>query len=161
MAEAEVNSAPGQIIIGWQEWAVLPELAIPAIKVKIDTGACTSALHASDIEITHHRGNQIIHFMVTPLKKSDQIQCRCQAKLIDERWVMSSTGHKEKRYVINTPITLAGRTWEIEVSLTNRDPMRFRMLLGRTALNHVLIDPKRTLLLGKLKQSQLKKIYTL
>jgi len=149
------------IIIGWQEWCSLPNLAIPAIKIKIDTGARTAALHAENIEIHERKSGSFVHFLVYPIQRNNTIIRHCKVPLAGQRAVMSSTGHKEIRYSIKTPIVLADRTWMIDVTLTNRDPMRFRMLLGRAALRGLLIDPKKRLLLGKLKKKDIKQIYGL
>lgn len=139
-----------KLIIGWQEWIQLPKLHLPAIKCKIDTGAKTAALHADNIEVFSRQGERFVHFTVHPLQKNTKIAVSCSAKVIDERTITSSTGGKEHRYIIKTPITLGHLKWEIELSLSNRDSMTFRMLLGRDALRYLfIIDPQKTLCQGK------------
>jgi hypothetical protein len=148
------------VLVGWQEWCALPKHHLPAIKAKIDTGAKTSALHASDIRLFHRHGVEFVHFVVHPLQRSQKYAQLCTAVVVDQRTVKNSGGHKELRYVIHTSITLGQMTWEIEITLTNRDPMRFRMLLGRDALKgHSIVDPGRTLCQGKLSTKQLKILY--
>jgi ribosomal protein S6--L-glutamate ligase len=149
------------VLVGWQEWCALPKHHIPAIKAKIDTGAKTSALHASDIRPFHRQGVRFVHFTVHPLQRSQKFAQSCTALVVDQRNVKNSGGHKELRYVIHTPITLGLMTWEIEITLTNRDPMIFRMLLGRDALKgHSLVDPGKFLCQGKLSLKQLRALYT-
>ncbi len=151
---------PSRVLIGWQEWCALPTLGIPAIKSKIDTGAKTSALHASDIRPFHRQGELFVHFLVHPLQQTVKFPILCTALVHDQRIVMNSGGQKELRYVINTPVMLGETTWDIEITLTNRDPMRFRMLLGRDALkNHSIIDPGKFLCQGKLTTKKLHALY--
>lgn len=131
-----------RLLIGRHEWCQLPELKIPAIKAKIDTGAKTSALHAFNIHALRKHNKEYVQFDIHPLQNDERILISCAAQLIDERHITNSSGHKEHRLVILTPIILGDQQWEIEVTLSNRDPMRYRMLLGREALNNrVLIDP--------------------
>lgn len=150
-----------KVLIGWQEWCALPKFHLPAIKAKIDTGAKTCVLHASELHSFHRQGKLYVHFIVHPLQRSQKFETRCTAEVVDERTVMNSGGHKERRYVILSPLTLGEMTWNIEISLTNRDPMAFRMLLGRDALkNHSIIDPGKILIQGKLKIRALHALYT-
>lgn len=137
------------ILIGSSEWCALPALGIDAIKAKIDTGAKTSAIHAYDIEPYKAKKNMYVRFKVHPLQKRNDIIVSCHAQVIDERHIMSSTGHIERRYVISTPLCLGNYMWLIQLTLSDRDPLRFRMLLGREALNgRVLIEPNRHFLQG-------------
>lgn len=145
-------SKQNKLLIGRSEWCQLPELKIPAIKAKIDTGALTSSLHAFNIETIEKDNQKIVRFDINPLQANNDIELRCQSPVIDERAVMSSNGHKELRYIIETLLILGDKAWNIEISLSNRDPLKFRMLLGREALqNRVLIDPSITCNLSKLK----------
>jgi ribosomal protein S6--L-glutamate ligase len=149
-----------RIQIGWQEWVELPKLSLPAIKAKIDTGAKTSSLHADDIHSFRRKGRRYVRFTVHPIQADIRTQVRCEAPLVDERSVMSSNGHKEWRPVIRTPICLGKWEWTIEVTLSNRDPLRFRMLLGREALSGcVIIDPSARLLQGKVSKKKLESLY--
>jgi len=149
-----------KILIGWTEWCQFPELKLPAIKAKIDTGARTSALHAFNIEAFKKDDKDWVNFDIHPLQYNDTVVVNCQAPIVDERSVMSSNGSKEHRYVISTPLLLGNEVWEIELSLSNREPLRFRMLLGREALqNHTIIDPNRRYCGGKLAKSKALQLY--
>lgn len=152
---------PPKVWIGWQEWCALPKLHLPAIKAKIDSGAKTSALYASDLRPFHRHGQLFVRFLVHPLQRTQKFETACTALVTDQRTVMNSGGHKELRYVITTTITLGQMTWEIDITLTNRDPMTFRMLLGRDALKgRSVIDPGKILCEGKLRLKQLSSLYT-
>ena len=142
------SNLPGkQTIVGWREWVALPDLGIDKIKAKIDTGARTSALHAFNVKARQVNGNYHIRFKIHPLQKNKTIVLACKATMIDKRWVTDSGGHRELRFVIQTPITIGGMSWPIEITLTNRDTMGFRMLLGRTAMNkRLIVDPSRSYL---------------
>jgi hypothetical protein len=138
------------IEVGWREWGGLPYLGIPAIKMKVDTGARTSTLHAFKVERLRHRGRDRVRFYIHPLQLNTRLQLECLADVRDERYVTDSGGHREKRLVIATPLRLGGDEWEIEITLTRRDSMRFRMLLGRGAIrNRAIVNPSRSFLLGK------------
>ena len=135
--------------VGWREWVRLPELRVEAIKAKIDTGARTSALHAYRIEPFRRQGELWVRFEIHPVQRSDAGRVTCEARAVDERHVRNSGGQVEQRYVIETVLSLGNTSWSIELALTNRDPMGFRMLLGRTALKRrVMIEPGRSFLLG-------------
>ncbi len=122
------------MIIGWREWVVLPELGIPGIKAKVDTGAKTSALHTFNVEVVEKDGREFARFLVHPDQQRDDLVLSCEAPVIDKRPVRDSGGHVEDRYVIETLFELGGKRMPIEMTLTNRDDMLFRMLLGRSAL---------------------------
>jgi len=127
-------SDPDQLTFGWEEWVALPELGLPAISAKVDTGARTSALHASDIETFGTEASPKVRFMVCPIAGRDDLSIACSADIIDRREVTSSNGEAEMRYVIGTCLEVAGQQWPIEVTLSNRSGMASRMLLGRQAL---------------------------
>lgn len=136
-------------IIGWQEWVVLNGLGLPPLQAKIDTGARTSALHAFSVRAFNRRGGKWVRFSVHPLREDPSRVISCEAPVIDRRWVTDSGGHKEMRYVIASQIGLAEAIWPIELTLTNRDTMRFRLLLGRTALGRrFLVHPSAIYLCG-------------
>lgn len=138
-----------RISIGWREWLALPELGIRAIKAKIDTGARTSALHSYHITPYREQGRDMVTFDIHPLQNRTDLSLTCAAEVIDRRWVRDSGGHRELRYVIRTRLHLGDEAWPIEMTLTNRDPMRFRMLLGRTAMHgRVTVIPDASYLLG-------------
>lgn len=137
-------------IMGWREWIALPDLGIPAIKAKIDTGARTSALHVFGLEEFETNGLLMVRFGVHPLQKNTTLSRLCEAPVLGKRRVKNSGGRSEKRYVIQTNARVGDLTWPIKISLTNRDLMMFRMLLGRTALeNRFLINPGRSFLYGR------------
>lgn len=133
--------------VGWREWAALPELGIEAIKVKIDTGARTSALHAFELTTFERAGEEWVRFRIHPFQDSDE-ERTCESRIVDRRVVSDSGGHREQRIVISTLLDFGGRQSRIEMTLTDRDTMRFRMLLGRTAMHDLLVDPNASFLLG-------------
>lgn len=143
------RNGDGYLVLGWREWVSLPELGITAIKAKVDTGARTSALHAFHVELYRRAASHWVRFAIHPLQTRADPVVKCTAKVIDQRLVSDSGGHRERRYVINTPLHIADRELPIEITLTDRDTMKFRMLLGRTALcNGFLVDPRRSYLAG-------------
>ena len=145
-----------KFMIGWREWLALPDLGIRAVKAKIDTGARTSALHTYTLEPFESDGILKVKFGVHPLQRRKDIEIFCIADVVDRRRVTSSDGQSERRYVIRTAVALGEFRWPIELSLTNRKSMRFRMLLGRAALSGMLlVDPAQSYLTGR----KLSKLY--
>ncbi len=130
------------ILLGWREWIALPELGIKRIKAKTDTGARTSALHTFATERFSDHGRDRVRFLLHPLQRSVKKVLTCEADLYDIRWVSDSGGHREQRFVIITPVRIGVDEFPIEITLTNRDTMLFRMLLGRNAIkSRFWIDP--------------------
>lgn len=143
------------ITVGWREWVKLPELKLPWIKAKIDTGARTSCLHAFSLETFNNDNEQWVRFGIHPHQHDSDTEVYCEAKIIDQRMVSDSGGHKEQRFVIATTLALANQQWPIEITLTNRDNMKFRMLLGRTAMEgRIAVNPEASFLLGKPPKSE-------
>lgn len=136
-------------VVGWREWIALPELGIRAIKVKVDTGARSSSLHAYDIKRFRRGGRHMVRFKVHPIQREFRTTVEAEAALVDLRKVTSSSGAASLRPVILTEIELHGRRWEIEITLTRRDEMGFRMLLGRQAVRRrFVVDPGRSFTAG-------------
>ena len=121
-------------MIGWREWLYLPDLEIASIKAKIDTGARSSALHAFDIKIFERQGRDLVRFKVHPHQHNDTDAIAAEAELLDIRDIRNSGGQEQFRPVIKTTVVLGEQRWPIELTLTNRDLMGFRMLLGRQAV---------------------------
>jgi hypothetical protein len=146
-------------VIGWREWCALPDLDIHELKCKVDTGARTSTLHAFDVEVMRRGSRDIVDFQVHPLQRNTKKVVRCQAELLEWRLVTDSGGNRTLRPVIKTSLQLGYSHKEIELTLTSRDEMGFRMLLGREALRGVwLVDPAKSYLaLKDLKKSGIKK----
>lgn len=137
----------GPVLVGWREWAEMPELGLIRVAAKIDTGARTSALHADSIETFEKDGQHFVRFDVSGEGESVPWH---EAPVADQRSVRSSNGEVELRIVIRTGLSLAGQVWPIDVSLTNRERMELPMLIGREALaGRLIVDPGRSWLLGQ------------
>ena len=135
--------------IGWEEWVSLPDLGLPIIKAKIDTGAKTSAIHAFMVEKIVEGNETKVRFGIHPIPNQPEIEIYCKAHLVDEREVTSSNGQTELRYVIRTIVQFANKKWPIEMTLTDRETMAYRMLIGRTAMEGRLsVVPGKSCLLG-------------
>lgn len=151
-----------KLLIGSEEWCSLPSLQIPAIKARVDSGAKTSSLHALNIVTFKKNNEKWVRYDVYPIQENRKIFVQCESKLIDTRIVKSSTGTREKRFVISSLLTLGGQTWDIEVTLTNRDSMGFRMLLGREAMiDKTIIDPSQTECTISYNQEQINSFYNI
>lgn len=145
-----------KITIGWEEWCAFPELGLPAIKAKVDTGAKTSCLHAYKIKTLTKQGQKYVRFTISPLQRNKEVERVCEAPISDHRTVTSSNGEREKRYVIMTPLVIGGQTIQVEVTLTSRHAMRYRMLLGRDALRSggFVVDPAESFVLETLTEAE-------
>ncbi len=143
-------------IIGRREWCCFSDLNIPAIKAKIDTGAKTSALHADHIEPFQKEGKSYIKFIVHPIQKNRDITCHCEAEVKDHRFITSSNGEREKRYVIETKFHIGDTAFIADITLTTRYSMTYRMLLGRDALvaGNFMIDVTKSYITGQQKNAK-------
>ncbi|MBT7718291.1 MAG: ATP-dependent zinc protease [Halieaceae bacterium] len=140
----------GKLVLGWREWLGFPELGISEIKAKVDTGARTSCLHAFSVEPFEREGKAWVRFCIRSEHSDTKQDVQCEALLKDQRTVRDSGGHEEQRFVIETDITIGEKKHRIEVTLTDRDSMKFRVLLGRTAIRgQYLVDSGRSYLQGK------------
>ena len=149
-----------RIVVGSEEWCALPQLNIPAIKVRVDSGAKTSALHAVGITPFTKDNEAWVRFEVHPLQNDGKTTIYCEAPIVDRRKVKSSSGLSETRYVIRSVISMAETTWEVELTLTNRDSMGYRMLLGRQAMaGKILVDPEASFQLGEVTPNLIEKYY--
>lgn len=145
------------VALGWREWVELPSLGLDKVKAKVDTGARTSSLHAFEVRDFDDAGVHRVEFKMHPNQHNADKVVVCVADIVDQREVRDSGGHREKRWVIETPIRIGQHTWDVELNLTSRDDMLFRMLLGRTALRgRALVDPARSYLVGKRRKKKRK-----
>lgn len=145
----------GKITVGWREYVSLPSLGITEIKAKIDTGARTSCLHAFKTEHFIKDDKPWLRFWIHPAQNAQDQVTVCEAPILDNRKVRDSGGHEEYRDVIRTDLSLGNEIWPIEITITNREDMKFRMLLGRTAMySRVLVDPEQSFLTSSDKEAE-------
>ena len=138
-----------KLVLGWREWVRLPELGLQSIKAKVDTGARTSALHAFEVTPFEEDGRRRVEFRMHPNQRDRDTVVVCRADIKDQRIVRDSGGHQDERWVIEPPVCIGNHCWPIELTLTSRDDMLFRMLIGRTAMRHrATVDPSRSYLTG-------------
>jgi len=155
-----LNIETEKMVIGSEEWCCFPELGIPAIKARVDSGAKTSSIHAFNIQPFRRDGESWVSFEVHPLQDNRRIVVRCERPVIDKRIVKSSSGATETRFVVNAPMKLGDNIWNIELTLANRDSMGFRMLLGREAMNgRLIVDPSLVCFLGDRSEQELRERY--
>jgi hypothetical protein len=149
-----VSATHPTIVAGWREWVRLPGIEVEWIKVKLDTGARSSAIHAFDIHEFTRDGESWVRFSIHPWQRTQEESVEVELPIHDRRRVRSSTGHVQERYVVLIDVTLLDRTVTAEVTLTSRDQMGFRMLIGREALRQgYLIDSRRSYLGGRPKRA--------
>ena len=142
-------------IVGWREWVRLPDLNVPKIKAKLDTGARTSTLHAFRVTPFTKDGAAYVRFFVLPLQRRSKPEVKCVALVIDHRTITDSGGKREERPVIRTVLKIGKSRYPIELTLTDRDQMGFRLLLGRQALRRrYLVDPGRSFVIRKRKKKR-------
>ena len=147
-------------IVGSEEWLAFTALGVPAIKARVDSGAKTSSIHASNIQTFVRSGATWVSFEVCPLQRNRSTVIRCESPVVDRRLVKSSSGNSERRYVIRTPVVFAGQSWDIELTLANRDSMGYRMLLGREAMNgRMLVDPSTSFVHGNKSIDEIETFY--
>ena len=148
--ESTTVNSEKKLIVGWREWISLPDLEISRIKAKLDTGAHTSSLHTYFIEPLNGYAQPRVRFGVHPLQHTEKKEIICTAEIVDQRLISDSGGHSEMRFIIRTSLTMGKKTWPIDLSITNREQMRYRLLLGRTAIRDFLVvDPALSFTLGK------------
>lgn len=148
-------------IIGSDEWCIFNKLGIPIIKARVDSGAKTSSIHASNIEIFGKEGVEWVRFEVDPIQDNPDILIKCEAKLLRSKMIKSSMGASEERLMILTPLTIGEDTFTIKLTLASRDTMNYRMLLGREALNRrYLINPAEHCLLSRFTEEEVFRKYS-
>ena len=148
--KTDFDGNESKLVVGWREWISLPELQINRIKAKFDTGARTSVLHTFFIEPLMSGDRPQVRFGVHPLQRNVKKEVICTADIIDRRRIVDSGGHPELRYIIRTSVLIGKRNWPVDLSLTNREQMRFRLLIGRTAISgSLIVDPELSFILGR------------
>jgi ribosomal protein S6--L-glutamate ligase len=155
-----MKTSRSKFLVGNREWCALPEMGVPAIKARVDSGAKTSSLHAFDISAFKRNSKDWVRFEIHPLQKNRRVKIQLEREIVDRRLVRSSSGESELRYVIKSTLSINGVDWPIELTLTNRDSMGYRMLLGREAMRgRMLIDPDEAYLLGHVGSKELARLY--
>lgn len=158
MKKLEVNNLK---IIGSQEWCAFKQLKIPAILARIDSGAKTSSIQATEIDLIKKNDEDWVRFEIYPIQKNETVKVVCRAKLAGKRMIKGSFGISEERLIIKAPVTIGDDTFDIELSLANRNTMEFKMLLGREAMAHrYLINPGAKHLQKKYLRKQVLEMYT-
>ncbi|WP_210439280.1 ATP-dependent zinc protease family protein [Nocardioides xinjiangensis] len=152
--EPPEQPAQPHVVVGWREWVALPQAGLPWVKAKIDTGARSSSIHTFDLESFDRDGEEWVRFSIHPWQRSDEDHVELALPVLDRREVRSSNGQAEERYAVALDVTLAGRTVTTEMTLSNRDEMGFRMLIGRAALERgFLVDASRSYAGGRPRRS--------
>ena len=152
---AKIRNIKDLPVIGWREWVKLPDLGVARIKVKVDTGARSSALHAYDVEEFTKDNEAWVRFKIHPNQRNGKRVVTAEAKILDYRMIKNTGGKSTKRPVIMTNVTLLDITWAVELTLANRDEMGFRMLLGREAIRRrMIVDPGGSYYNGKPKRKK-------
>ena len=147
-------------VIGSQEWCTFKELKIPAILARIDSGAKTSSIQATNIKLIEKENHPWLRFEVRPIQKNNTVKIVCTAPLVGKRTIKGSFGISEERFIIKTPVTLGKDVFEIELSLANRNSMKYKMLLGRDAIiNRYLINPAQQKLQKKFSKKEVATLY--
>jgi hypothetical protein len=148
---AEMVSTKPNRTVGWREWVSLPDLGIPKVKAKIDSGALTSSLHAFELETGAGDDAEMVQFKIHPVRKRDDIVLTCTAPIVDRRVVRDSGGHQEQRIVVESSLQFGPFDLFTQFTLTSRDDMLFRMLLGRRALKAggMLVDVSQSYIHGR------------
>ena len=156
----QLNQLNSKLVIGSEEWFSFPDLGIPAIKARIDSGAKTSSIHAFNIQSFRKDGARWVSFEIHPIQNNRRTVIRCEKPIVDKRTVKSSSGVSETRYVISAPIKVGENIWDIQLTLANRDSMGFRMLLGREAMaNRIIVDPSLVCTLGEVTNTMIMNLY--
>jgi ribosomal protein S6--L-glutamate ligase len=156
----KLNELNSKLIIGSEEWCSFPELGVPTIKARVDSGAKTSSIHAFNIHPFRRDGEAWVSFEIHPIQNNRRTVIRCERPVIDKRVVKSSSGISETRFVVSSPLKLGEHVWNIELTLANRDSMGFRMLLGREAMiDRLIVDPSLTCTLGEVSDNEINTHY--
>ena len=138
-----------KMIIGSLEVCDLPEIGITNLQIRVDTGAKTSSLHVDNLTEFLREGKPWVKFDIHPDAHNVDRIISCESPVYDSRTIKSSNGESQERYVIKTLFGLGGKTWPIQITLTDRSDMSYLMLFGRQGMGaRVLVDPSKTFLLS-------------